>query len=102
VLTRHPSPTLFPTRRSSDLDDDRVSSITRRLLIGQGYLVLEADDGYQALLVAQGHKGPIDLVITDVVMPRMGGLQLVAQLKDFRDRKSTRLNSSHLGISYAV
>jgi signal transduction histidine kinase/DNA-binding LacI/PurR family transcriptional regulator len=65
-------------------DDDRVRAITRRFLMAQGYLVLEADDGYQALLVAQGHKGPIDLVITDVVMPRMGGLQFVAQLQDFR------------------
>src|SRR5205814_9431183 len=49
--------------------DARASSITRRLLIGQGYLVLAADDGYQALLVAPGHKGPIDLVTTDVGMP---------------------------------
>jgi signal transduction histidine kinase/ActR/RegA family two-component response regulator len=65
-------------------DDDRVRVITRRFLMGQGYLVLEADNGYQALLVAQGHKGPIDLVITDVVMPRMGGLQFVAQLQDIR------------------
>ena len=52
--------------------------------MGQGYLVLEAEDGYHALLVAHGHKGPIDLVITDVVMPRMGGLQFVAQLQDVR------------------
>jgi len=34
--------------------------------------------------VAQGHKGPIELVITDVVMPRMGGLQFVARLPDIR------------------
>ena len=65
-------------------DDDRVRAITRRFLMAQGYLVLEAEDGYHALLVAHGHKGPIDLVITDVVMPRMGGLQFVAQLQDVR------------------
>ena len=65
-------------------DDDRVRAITRRFLMGQGYLVLEAEDGYHALLVAHGHKGPIDLVITDVVMPRMGGLQFVAQLREVR------------------
>jgi signal transduction histidine kinase len=65
-------------------DDDRVRAITRRFLMGQGYLVLEADDGYQALLMAQGYKGPIDLVITDVVMPRMGGLQFVTKLQGVR------------------
>jgi DNA-binding response OmpR family regulator len=65
-------------------DDDQVRAITRRFLMGQGYLVLEAEDGYQALLVARGHKGPIDLVITDVVMPRMGGLQFVAQLQEIQ------------------
>ncbi len=65
-------------------DDDRVRAITRRFLMAQGYQVLEADDGYQAMLVAHGHKGPIDLVITDVVMPRMGGLQFVTQLQGIR------------------
>jgi signal transduction histidine kinase/DNA-binding LacI/PurR family transcriptional regulator len=65
-------------------DDDQVRAVTRRFLMGQGYLVLEAEDGYQALLVARGHKGPIDLVVTDVVMPRMGGLQFVVQLQEVR------------------
>jgi len=65
-------------------DDERVRAVTRRFLMGHGYLVLEADDGTQALLVARGHKATIDLVITDVVMPRMSGLQFVTRLREIR------------------
>jgi CheY-like chemotaxis protein len=65
-------------------DDARVRAITRRFLMGQGYQVLEAEDGHHALLIAGGHKGDIDLVITDVVMPRMGGPQFVSRLEEVR------------------
>ena len=65
-------------------DDARVRAITRRFLMAQGYQVLEAEDGHHALLVAAGHKGDVDLVITDVVMPRMGGPQFVSRLEELR------------------
>jgi signal transduction histidine kinase/DNA-binding LacI/PurR family transcriptional regulator len=65
-------------------DDAQVRAVTRRFLARHGYQILEADDGHHALLVARGHPGPINLVITDVVMPRMGGPQFIKQLEEIR------------------
>jgi CheY-like chemotaxis protein len=53
-------------------DDVGVRSLARRILRHHGYTVLEASDGVMAQEVAQQHAGPIDLIITDVIMP--GGL----------------------------
>jgi CheY-like chemotaxis protein len=50
-----------------------------------GYTVLQAGNGLEALAVADGHAGKIDLVLTDIVMPRMGGPELVEKLKHRRD-----------------
>jgi two-component system cell cycle sensor histidine kinase/response regulator CckA len=56
------------------------TAVVRRLfcevLRGSGYGVLEAEDGREALWVARRHRGPIHLLITDISMPRMGGLEL--------------------------
>lgn len=45
-----------------------------------GYTVLEAGDGVTALEICEHHAGSIDLVLTDLVMPRMGGRELVERL----------------------
>ena len=47
-------------------------------LLAKGYHVVEADNGQAGLAAAERHKGKIDLVITDVVMPGMGGRELVS------------------------
>jgi CheY-like chemotaxis protein len=65
-------------------DDAQVRAVARRFLTAQGYSVLEADDGYDALRVAAEHPGRIDLVITDVVMPKLGGPQFVKRLEEIR------------------
>jgi two-component system, cell cycle sensor histidine kinase and response regulator CckA len=57
-------------------DDESVRSLARELLARQGYGVLEAECGDRALKVAQEHDGPIDLLVTDVVMPNMSGHDL--------------------------
>jgi signal transduction histidine kinase/ActR/RegA family two-component response regulator len=49
-----------------------------------GYTVLQAGNGLEALAVADGHSGKIDIVLTDIVMPRMGGPELVDKLKQRR------------------
>ena len=54
-------------------DDDGVRALTRYILAGCGYAVLEAADGEEAVRVAAAHAGPIDLLVTDVVMPGAGG-----------------------------
>lgn len=57
-------------------DTDAVRKMCCRVLQEDGYTVLEAGDGYEALALARNHRDPIDLLITDMVMPRLGGLEL--------------------------
>ncbi len=65
-------------------DEESVRQLVRETLIARGYQVVEAEDGEAGLSVAAQHDGPIHLVITDVVMPGMGGRELVKQLAQTR------------------
>src|SRR5262245_9567917 len=62
-------------------DEDAVPSLTRHVLAACGYTVLEARDGAEAMLTAERHGGRIDLLLTDVVMPRMGGREVAERLQ---------------------
>ena len=62
-------------------DEATVRRLMRRILDENGYTVLEARDGAEALALARQHAGPIDLLVTDVVMPEMGGGELTERLK---------------------
>ncbi len=61
-------------------DDEQVRRMTASYLRSRGYTILEASDGEEALRVAKQHSGPIRLVITDVIMPKMGGPELADKL----------------------
>ena len=61
-------------------DDVVMRRLTRKMLEGHGYNVLEAEDGKRALDVIQSHNAPIDLVLTDVVMKEVNGPELVLRL----------------------
>jgi PAS domain S-box-containing protein len=61
-------------------DDRQVRSILRRVLIKAGYSILLAENGAEALVLFAAHDGPIHLVVTDVVMPKMSGKELATQL----------------------
>jgi signal transduction histidine kinase/CheY-like chemotaxis protein len=61
-------------------DEDAVRRLLVSVLKGHGYTVLAAGSGEEALAVASGHEGPIDLVLSDVVMPGAGGPETVAEL----------------------
>ena len=61
-------------------DEEAVRELLRGSLEQNGYTVLEAKNGAEALLVAEKYGGKIDLLITDIVMPKMGGRELVEQL----------------------
>jgi two-component system, cell cycle sensor histidine kinase and response regulator CckA len=65
-------------------DEDAVRSLASRILRKRGYLVLEARHGSEALDIARSHEGRIDLLLTDVVMPVMGGRELGEQLVKLR------------------
>lgn len=57
-------------------DTDVVRELFCEALRRSGYRVLEAEDGAKALLAARRHSGPIDLLITDIMMPRLSGPKL--------------------------
>jgi two-component system, cell cycle sensor histidine kinase and response regulator CckA len=61
-------------------DEDAVRVLAREVLRRQGYVVLEARHGLDALRVAERHTDPIQLLITDVVMPHMSGRDLAERL----------------------
>ena len=61
-------------------DEDSVRELVRETLMSRGYKVLEAENGESGLRVAESHKGHIDLLITDVVMPGIGGRELAKKL----------------------
>jgi len=65
-------------------DEDGVRKLARRILERQGYAVLEAAGGAEALDLAEKHREPIHLLLTDVVMPQMGGRQLSERLVERR------------------
>jgi PAS domain S-box-containing protein len=76
--------TVSPKRRAATIllveDDEIMRSLTRQLLQEHGYTVIEADDGKSALEWAESHPVPVDLLLTDVVMRRMSGPELVERL----------------------
>jgi CheY-like chemotaxis protein len=61
-------------------DDERVRELVRDYLRSAGYRVLEASDGIQALEASEAHKGAIQILVTDVVMPRLSGRELAARI----------------------
>jgi CheY-like chemotaxis protein len=65
-------------------DEAAVRSSARRLLERQGYTVLEARHGADALRLVEESGRPIDLVVTDLVMPEMGGKELAERLRVHR------------------
>jgi len=65
-------------------DDDAVRNMTREFLKINGYTVIEARSAADAIQFTQRHKEPIDLVLTDVVMPGMKGRELAERLAELR------------------
>jgi CheY-like chemotaxis protein len=61
-------------------DEEGVRELVRDYLRNNGYHVLEAADGVKAQDLAAAHRGPIQLLITDVVMPRVSGRELATRL----------------------
>jgi PAS domain S-box-containing protein len=81
AIVEQPAVTIAEVRRGHETillveDENTVRQLTRTYLERQGYTVLEASDPSVALQVANAHRGPIQLLLTDVIMPGMNGREL--------------------------
>jgi two-component system, cell cycle sensor histidine kinase and response regulator CckA len=77
-------------------DDNVVRMAVSTTLRGHGYTVLEASNGAEALLVCERHRGPIHLLVTDVVMPQMSGPELVTRLALLHPETKVLYMSAHI------
>jgi CheY-like chemotaxis protein len=76
---RHGSETILVVE-----DEAGVRELAAQFLKGHGYTVLEAKDGIDALEIAARHEGRIHVILTDMIMPRMSGTELVKRLQAVR------------------
>jgi PAS domain S-box-containing protein len=83
-------------------DETSLRNLTRNTLQGCGYTVLEAKDGTEALKISRNHDEPIDLLLTDVVMPEMGGLALAQELSRERPAMKVVYMSGYTGRTFGA
>ena len=76
-------------------DEDRVRKLASRVLQGRGYVVLEARDTGEGLSACQAHQGKIDLLLSDVVMPEVGGRELAERILALRPDIKVLFMSGH-------
>jgi two-component system cell cycle sensor histidine kinase/response regulator CckA len=88
VPKRRSAPTLEPAGAEPGMetilvvdDEAAIRELVLKILRRRGYQALEAANGEEALAICREHSGVINLVITDVMMPRMGGPELVDRLR---------------------
>jgi CheY-like chemotaxis protein len=76
-------------------DEDAVRKLTRLVLETSGYTVLEAPNGKEGLELCEAHKGTIDLLVTDVIMPESGGRELAEGALKLRPAMKVLYISGH-------
>jgi CheY-like chemotaxis protein len=76
-------------------DEDVVRALARRILVTSGYVVLEAHDGGEALAMSESHEGVIDLLLSDVMMPVLGGRELAERTAIGRPGMKVLFMSGH-------
>jgi CheY-like chemotaxis protein len=76
-------------------DEEGVRRLLSRMLVRMGFEVIEATNGVDALRVSEEHEGEIDVLVSDVSMPRMGGLELGRRLLEARPGLRVLLVTGH-------
>jgi nitrogen-specific signal transduction histidine kinase len=76
-------------------DEEALRILARQVLKSHGYEVLEAIHGDEAMRVADAHSGPIHILVTDVVMPLIGGRQLAERLRSVRPQTKVLFMSGY-------
>ncbi|HEY4841799.1 MAG TPA: ATP-binding protein [Terriglobales bacterium] len=76
-------------------DQEEIRELAAEFLRNKGYTVLVAADGHQALQMADEHKRAIHLLLTDVVMPNVGGRELALQLAQSRPQMKVLFMSGY-------
>jgi PAS domain S-box-containing protein len=79
-------------------DEEALRELGKNLLETYGYTVLLAGDGAAALELAQNHPDPIQLLMTDIQMPRMGGIELAERLSTLRPELNVLYTSGYNDI----
>jgi len=82
-------------------DDEAVREVARDLLVEHGYSVLEAADGPEAVRLCEVSQEPIDLLLTDVVMPSMTGIELGRRVTSLRPDAKVLHMSGHMATELA-
>jgi DNA-binding NtrC family response regulator len=77
-------------------DEAKMRQLIRMSLARRGFAVLEAADGEEAVRLCREHQGPIHLVLLDVVMPGMSGLELAPRILELRPGVQMILMSGHV------
>jgi CheY-like chemotaxis protein len=82
-------------------DEPAIRSLACEMLEAHGYHTLEAVSGEEALAVAERHAGPIDLLVTDVVLPGLAGPALAERFSALRPRARVLFMSGYAGADLA-
>ena len=82
-------------------DEEALRELTKDLLVNKGYQLLEADSPEKAIQIARQYAGPIDLLLTDVVMPRMNGRDLAQRLLATRPELKIVYVSGYAGSKHS-
>jgi CheY-like chemotaxis protein len=76
-------------------DEPMLRQLARTVLEASGYGILEASNGREGLALCEAHQGPIDLLLSDVVMPELGGRELATGARKLRPGIKVLFMSGH-------
>ena len=79
-------------------DDDRLRTVTCRLLKTRGYTVIEAESAERALEVLETHEGDIDVVLMDINLPDGWGAMVAQRLRDVRPNMAVVFTTGYADV----